>query len=87
MKTKLLALLLLGGSSLLGQTRVAIGVNIGGWGYPPPPVFAGYYDPYFCPGPGYTWVSGYWYGAGPRRAWRRGDGRAGKATCDGTHLR
>jgi hypothetical protein len=74
MKTKLLAVLLLGASSLLaGGPRVAIGVNIGGWGYPPP-VYAGYgfYDPYFCPGPGYSWVSGYWYGGGPRRAWRRG---------------
>jgi hypothetical protein len=41
-------------------------------GYVPPPVYVAprYVPP--PPGPGYTWVTGYWYGAGPRRAWRPG---------------
>jgi hypothetical protein len=34
---------------------------------PPPPAVR-----VVAPGPGYTWVAGYWYGAGPRRVWRPG---------------
>ena len=64
---------------MLFRSHVSIGVNLGhshGHYYdyyppppPPPPVY--YYQPP-CPGPGYAWISGYWYGAGPHRAWRRG---------------
>jgi hypothetical protein len=83
MRYKLLALLLLGGSSLFaGGPRVSIGVGIGVGGYayypPPPPVGVAYvpappvlYAPP-CPGPGYTWVAGYWYPVGPRYYWRAG---------------
>ncbi len=78
-KTKALALLLLTGGALLGQTRFFVGVNIGG--YPPPVVYAppvvayapppvAYVPP--CPGPGYGWVDGYWYYSGPHRYWRAG---------------
>ena len=74
MKTKLFALLLLAGSSLLAETHVHIGIGVGGYGYgyypPPPPPVVAYMEP--CPGPGYYWVPGYWYSAGPSRYWRRG---------------
>src|SRR5258706_4962793 len=76
MKTKLLAILLLAGSSLFAGPRVFVGIGVGGYGYapgyyasPPPPPVA-YVPP--IPAPGYTWVAGYWYPAGPRWAWRAG---------------
>jgi len=74
MKTKLLAGLLLAGSSLFAATHVSIGVGVGGFGYgyaaPPPPPVVSYATPY--PGHGYSWVDGYWYQAGPRRLWHAG---------------
>src|SRR5262245_29149376 len=74
MKTKLLVGLLLAGGSLFAETHVSIGIGVGGYGngyYPAarPPVIA-YATP--SPGPGYTWVNGYWYNVGPRRIWRDG---------------
>jgi hypothetical protein len=59
MKTRLMALLLVAGGSLLAETHVSIGVRIGGpprYGYvaPAPP----------CPGPGYVWIDGYRDGYG-----------------------
>jgi len=64
MKTKLLALLLLAGScSLFAGPRVFVGVGFGG-GYvvaPPPPPVVTYYAPPPAPGPGYSWVAGYYY--------------------------
>ena len=73
MKTKLLALVFLAGTSLFARTRVFIGFGAGGY-YPPPPPppVMNYYAPPPCPGPNYAWVSGYWYPAGPRWAWRAG---------------
>jgi hypothetical protein len=72
MKPKLLAVLLLGGSSLFAETRFSIGIGIGGYGpayYPaPPPPIVAYAQPP-CPGPDYTWVDGYWYPAGQRYYW------------------
>lgn len=38
--------------------------------YVPVPAPVVYEGP--VPGPGYTWVGGYWYGVGPRRMWRPG---------------
>jgi hypothetical protein len=75
MKTKLLALLLLASSSLFAGPRLFVGFGFGtGYGYypalPPAPVVTTYAAPY--PGPGYTWVAGYYYPAGPRWAWRPG---------------
>jgi hypothetical protein len=75
MKTKILAILLLAGSSMFAGPRVFFGVGVGpGYGYyapppPPPPVVA--YRP-LAPGPGYVWVDGYHYWAGSRYTWRRG---------------
>lgn len=76
MKTKLLVLLLLAGGSLFAGPRVFFGVGIGGpaYGYyaAPPPVapVVSYAAPY--PGPGYTWVGGYYYPVGARWVWRGG---------------
>ena len=56
MKKKLIALVLLAGSSAFAQSRFSIGVGISA------PVVA---SRPFYPGPGYTWVDGYYdpYGA------------------------
>jgi hypothetical protein len=75
MKTKLLAIFLLAGSSLFAGTRVFFGVGVGpAYGYyaapPPPPPVVSYAPAY--PGPAYSWVGGYYYPSGPRWAWRAG---------------
>ncbi|HUI55551.1 MAG TPA: YXWGXW repeat-containing protein [Bryobacteraceae bacterium] len=77
MKTKLLGLVFLAGTTLFARPHVFFGV---GFGYaapapvavyaaPPAPIVA-YATP--APGPGYTWIGGYWYPAGPRWAWHSG---------------
>lgn len=72
MKSKLLALALMVGGSALAGPRVFVGVGIGGGpAYLPPPPPRVYYQPP-APGPGFGWVSGYYYPAGPRWAWRPG---------------
>jgi hypothetical protein len=76
MKSKLLAILFLAGSAAFAGPRVFFGV---GFGYPPAPIVR-YAPPPpppvayapVAPGPGYTWVSGYYYPAGPRWGWRPG---------------
>jgi hypothetical protein len=75
MKTKLFVLALLAGSAVFAGTRVFVGVGIGAPGpayyLPPPhPPVVAYVPP--CPGPGYTWVAGYWYPVGPRYYWHAG---------------
>ena len=57
-------LALMAGGTMFAQSRVSIGVGVGvGGGYAPDyysaPVYAQQYAPP-CPGPGYTWVDGYW---------------------------
>jgi len=54
MKTKLLAMMLLAGGSMFAQTRFSVGIGFN----QPAPVYASNIPP--CPGPGYTWVDGYW---------------------------
>ena len=86
MKTKLLVVFLLAGCSLSARGRFSIGIGIGSYPYPAP-YYSGYYAPapvYYAPpapvvlwrppypGPGYSWVSGYWYPAGGARVWRAG---------------
>ena len=66
MKTKLMVLLLLAGSSVFAAPRVFVGIGVGA----PAPVVA-YAPP--CPGPGYAWVGGYW---GPGHYWHPGYWRA-----------
>ena len=73
MKSKLLMIMMLASGSLFAETHVSIGFGFGMPGYwapPPPPVVA--YSPPPCPGPGYTWVAGYWYPVGLRYRWRAG---------------
>ena len=85
MKTKLLGLMLLAGSSLFAGPRVFFGVGVGvpfgvpygyaPYGYyaaPPPPPPVAYAPAVVAPGPGYNWVGGYWYPSGLGYAWRGG---------------
>jgi hypothetical protein len=61
MKTKLMAMVLMAGSTMFAGVRFGVGVNLG------VPVRAGYAAPVVippCPGPGYVWMNGYW--AAPR---------------------
>jgi len=84
MKTKFFALMILAASSVFAQTRFSIGVNIGGGYrpgyYAPAPVYAPapayVVDTPPCPGPGYTWVGGYWDGDGYGRTFIQGYWRA-----------
>ena len=74
MKKKLIAGFLLAGSCLFAAPRfsigVGVGVPVGGYGYYAP---APAYVAPVAPGPGYSWVAGYWYGAGhTHRVWRAG---------------
>ena len=88
MKTKLMAVLLLAGSSVFAQhIRVGVGIGLGGPRYYPTPGYyaSGYYyappprvaygPAYYSPvypAPDYTWVEGYRYHTGPRYGWRPG---------------
>ncbi len=70
MKTKLLAMMLLAGSAMFAETRLSIGVGFGEHGggyYQSAPYYASNIPP--CPGPGYTWVDGYWSQDYGRRVW------------------
>ncbi len=75
MKSKILALFLLAGSTMFAGTHVAFGIGIGvGGGYyapPPPAPLVAYAPPYYAR-PGYSWVGGYWYPNGPRYVWHGG---------------
>ena len=79
MKTKLrfLAVALIAAGTMFAQTRLSIGVGVGGYGpgYYPPPAYAQQYAPP-CPGPDYTWVDGYWAPQGGRNVWIGGFWRA-----------
>ncbi len=80
MKAKLfiIAGLLLASTSAFAGVHWSVGIGVGGY-YPPPPVAVyappppppAYYVP-AAPGPGYVWVSGYYYPVGPRYVWRAG---------------
>ena len=81
MKSKLLILMLLAGSSMFAATRFSFGIGIGApvygprYGYvaAPPPIAPAYYGVRpLAPGPGYTWVNGYYYPVGSRYSWRAG---------------
>ena len=65
MRAKLLAAVLLAAGSLFGA-QVSLGITIGA---PPPPRV--YVQPP-APGPGFVWVSGYWYPVGHRYRWHAG---------------
>ena len=65
MKHKLLATALLLCGAAVAQ--VSFGIQIG----PPTPPRVLAVRP-VMPGPGFTWVDGYWYPVGPRYVWRAG---------------
>src|SRR4051794_15075116 len=75
MKTKLrlLAVALIAGGTMFAQTRLSIGVGVGGYGpgYYAPPAYDQQYIPP-CPGPDYDWVDGYWAPQGGRNVWIAG---------------
>ena len=76
-KSKLLAVALIAGGTMFAQTRLSVGIGVGGYGpgaYPPPAYAQQYAPP--CPGPGYTWVNGYWAPQGGRNVWIAGSWRA-----------
>ena len=82
MKTtfKILAVTILAAGSMFAQTRFSIGIHIGTPRYYAPPVrvVVPAYGPYYrppIPGPGYTWIQGYWTPA-PHRVWVAGYWRA-----------
>jgi hypothetical protein len=80
MKKKLAILFLAATGAALAHGRFFVGFGFGGWGpvpypapyaaYAPPPAVV--YAPPVYPGPGYTWIAGYYYPVGPRWAWRPG---------------
>jgi WXXGXW repeat (2 copies) len=77
MKTKLIILMLVASSAAFAGTHFSIGVSVGGPGFAgyfvtaPPPAPPVYYAPP-SPGPGFVWVSGYYYPVGHRYEWRPG---------------
>jgi hypothetical protein len=62
MKTKILAGLLLAGSTMFAAPRFGFGINIG----VPAPVVAAVPP---CPGPGYVFINGYWQLPAGRVVW------------------
>jgi hypothetical protein len=81
MKPKLLALVLLAGGCAFAGPRFFFGFGAGYVApvyapapvavYAPPPAALVTYAPAYVR-PGYSWVGGYWYPAGPRWAWHAG---------------
>jgi hypothetical protein len=75
MKSKLLALVFLAGTTMFAGPRVFVGVGFGApapvavYAPPPAPVVA-YAPP--APGVGYAWVNGYYAPVGARYAWHAG---------------
>jgi hypothetical protein len=71
---KILALMVLAGGSLFAAPGVFVGVHIGGgpryYAPPPPPPVVAYRPAY--PGPGYSWIGGYYVPVGGRYAWHNG---------------
>ncbi len=62
---RLLLIAAFAGSTLFGQ--VSLGISIGA---PPPPRVVRVRP--VAPGPGYTWVDGYWYAEGGHYKWHAG---------------
>jgi len=58
---------------MFAQSRFSVGIGFGGNDggfYQPPPAYASNIPP--CPGPGYTWVDGYWSQDYGRPVWVAG---------------
>lgn len=74
MKSRLLALFLVAGSTMFAGVRIGFGIGVGGGYYAPPPPVVRYEvapAPYYAR-PGYAWVGGHYYMNGPRYAWQTG---------------
>jgi hypothetical protein len=78
MKTKLIAIVFLAATAAFARPHFGIGFGVG-FGYAPAPVavYAAPPAPLMAavppmPGPGYTFVNGYWYPVGARYSWRAG---------------
>lgn len=76
MKSKLLAIFLLAGSSLFARTHFSVGIGVGGYYryggyYAPPPVVYAAPAPYYA-APASYWIDGYYYPVNGRRVWRAG---------------
>jgi hypothetical protein len=73
MKTKLLAVMLLAGGSMFAQSRLSVGVNVGGFGagYTQTAIPYGYAVPPSA-GPDYAFVDGYWSQDHGHRLWVSG---------------
>ncbi len=69
MKSKLLALLFVVGSTAFAGPRFFFGVGVGPAYVAAPAPAVAYVA---APGPGYAWVSGYSYPVGPRFGWQAG---------------
>ena len=65
MKTKVIVLMMLAAGAVFAQ--ISIGIRIGA---PPPPRVIRVQPP--SPGPGYFWISGYWYPVGNHYKWHEG---------------
>ena len=76
MKTKLMVLMLFAAGALFAE--LSIGVRIGA----PPPVRVLRVQPR-SPGPGYTWIGGYWYPVGNHYKWH--DGYWTRPAYNGAH--
>jgi hypothetical protein len=76
MKSKLLALVFLAGSAAFAGPRFFVGVGFGAprpvavYAAPPAPFVTSYVP--VAPGPGYSWVAGYWQPVGAGWHWRTG---------------
>jgi hypothetical protein len=62
MKTKLMAMLLMAGSTMFAGVRFGVGIGFG-VPVPAPIVVTAAIPP--CPGPGYVWTNGIWVAPGP----------------------
>ncbi len=84
MKKKLAILFLMVAGAVFARGRIFVGFGFGGWGpvaypypapyvtyAPPVPPVVGYPAPAY-PGPGYSWIAGYYYPVGARWVWRPG---------------
>jgi hypothetical protein len=63
MKTKLIVLAVVAAGSMFAGPRFSVGIGVGGYApryYQPAPAYVVEQPP--CPGPGYSWVAGYYGG-------------------------
>lgn len=75
MKTVLLAIFLVGSSTMFGQISIGVNIGVPAQGYyvaPPPPPPPPVVRIPRSPGRGYVWVPGFYVNVGPRYRWNNG---------------